>query len=193
MPKVVPRLKEKYQKEIVPAAMKELGLTNPFQVPRLEKIVVNMGVGEAAQDLKVLDSAMEDLAVVTGQKPVITKAKKSIAGFKIKAGAPIGCKVTLRGSRMYEFLDRLLSAALPRVRDFRGLSPRAFDGFGNYTVGLDEQLVFPEIDYDKVTKVRGMDITIVTNTCDDKLAFVVLKKLGVPFREVKSEEKVSAG
>lgn len=193
MSKVVPRLKERYQKEIVPAVMKELGLTNSFQVPRLEKIVVNMGVGEAAQDSKVLDSAMEDLAVVTGQKPVVTKVRKSIAGFKIRAGDSVGCKVTLRGDRMYEFLDRLLAAALPRLRDFRGLSPKAFDGFGNYTIGLDEQLVFPEIDYDKIDKVRGMDITIVTNTYDDKLAFVLLKKLGLPLKEAKKEEKVSTG
>jgi len=163
--------------------MDELGMKNPFEVPRLEKIVVNMGVGDGAQDAKALDAAMEDLSIVTGQKPAVTKAKKSIAGFKIREGMSIGAKVTLRGARMYEFLDRLLSTALPRIRDFRGLNPNAFDGRGNYSLGVDEQLVFPEIDYDKVVKVRGMDITIVTTAEDDEQAFALLKALGFPFRE----------
>ncbi|RJQ53569.1 MAG: 50S ribosomal protein L5 [Actinobacteria bacterium] len=178
-----PRLRERYETEIIPRLMDELGMKNPFEVPRLEKIVVNMGVGDGAQDAKALDAAMEDLSIVTGQKPAVTKAKKSIAGFKIREGMSIGAKVTLRGARMYEFLDRLLSTALPRIRDFRGLNPNAFDGRGNYSLGVDEQLVFPEIDYDKVVKVRGMDITIVTTAEDDEQAFALLKALGFPFRE----------
>ncbi|MDP3013752.1 MAG: 50S ribosomal protein L5 [Candidatus Subteraquimicrobiales bacterium] len=181
--KYVPRFKEKYIKEIIPSLMKELTLSNPMQVPRLEKIVINTGIGEGAQNPKAIDAAAQDLALITGQKPLVTKAKKSIAGFKIRAGATIGCKVTLRGPRMYEFLDRLLSAALPRIRDFRGLSPRSFDGRGNFTFGVDEQLIFPEIDYDKVEKVRGMDITIVTTAKNDEMGLSLLKKIGFPFKE----------
>lgn len=180
--KYVPRLQERFRKEITPALMKELSFSNPMQVPRLEKVVVNMGVGEGAQDSKALDAAAEDLAVITGQRPLITRAKKSIAGFKIRAGAPIGCKVTLRGDRMYEFVDRLLTTALPRIRDFRGLSPRSFDGRGNYTFGVDEQLIFPEVDYDKVQKIRGMDITIATTAKDDESGKALLKRLGFPFK-----------
>lgn len=178
----VPRLKERYRQEILPALMKELSLSNPMQVPRIEKILINMGVGEAVVDRKILDAAMDDLAIITGQRPKLTKAKKSIAGFKIRTGFPVGCVVTLRGNRMYEFLDRLLSCALPRIRDFRGFSPRSFDGHGNYTFGVDEQLIFPEIDYDKVVKVLGMDITIVTTAKDDDQGFTLLKQFGFPFR-----------
>ncbi len=180
--KSVPRLKEKYRQEILPALMKELSLSNPMQVPRIEKILVNMGVGETVADRKILDAAMDDLATITGQRPKITKAKKSIAGFKVRTGFPIGCVVTLRGDRMYEFLDRLLSCALPRIRDFRGLLPRSFDGHGNYSFGVDEQLIFPEIDYDKVVKILGMDITIVTTAKDDEQGFALLKQFGFPFR-----------
>lgn len=181
--KYIPRLKKRYLEEVVPLLMKEFSLSNSMQVPRIEKIVINMGVGEGAQNPKTLDAAAQDLAIITGQKPLITKAKKSIAGFKIRAGATIGCKVTLRGVRMFEFLDRLLSAALPRIRDFRGLSPNSFDGRGNYTFGVDEQLIFPEIDYDKVEKVRGMDITIVTTAKNDEFGLNLLKKMGFPFKE----------
>src|SRR5690606_38166050 len=152
------RLKERYTQNIAPALMKKFNYRSPMQLPKIEKIVINMGVGEAAQNPKVLDSAVEDLTLISGQKPVVTRAKKSIAGFKLREGMPIGCKVTLRGERMYHFLDKLIHIALPRVRDFRGVSPKSFDGRGNYTLGLKEQLVFPEIDYDKVDKVRGMDI-----------------------------------
>ncbi|HAW60241.1 MAG TPA: 50S ribosomal protein L5 [Actinobacteria bacterium] len=180
--KYVPRLRERFRREIIPALMKELSFSSPMQVPRLEKVVVNMGVGEGAQDSKALDAAMEDLAVITGQRPLVTRAKKSIAGFKIRAGAPIGCKVTLRGDRMYEFVDRLFTIALPRIRDFRGFSPRSFDGRGNYTFGVDEQLIFPEVDYDKVQKIRGMDITIATTARDDKSGKALLKRLGFPFK-----------
>lgn len=178
----VPRLLERYRKEILPALMKELSLGNPMQVPRVEKVLVNMGVGEAVADRKILDAAMVDMAIIAGQQPKITRAKKSIAGFKIRAGFPVGCVVTLRGDRMYQFLDRLLSAALPRIRDFRGLSPRSFDGHGNYSFGVDEQLIFPEIDYDKVAKVLGMDITVVTSAKDDKQGLALLKEMGFPFR-----------
>jgi large subunit ribosomal protein L5 len=176
-----PRLKERYQQEVLPALQGELGLDNPMRVPRLEKIVVNMGVGDAIRDAKLLDAAVGDLAIITGQKPAITKARKSIAAFKLRAGMSIGAKVTLRGARMWEFLDRLLSTALPRIRDFRGLNPDAFDGSGNYSIGVTEQLIFPEIDYDKVAKVRGMDITIVTTAPDDDEARVLLRALGFPF------------
>jgi len=179
----VPRLKEKYNREILPALMKELSLPNPMQVPRVVKIVVNMGVGEAVADRKILDAAMDDMAIIAGQRPKITRAKKSIAGFKIRAGFPVGCTVTLRGNRMYEFLDRLLSAALPRIRDFRGFSSRSFDGHGNYNFGVDEQLIFPEIDYDKVTKILGMDITIVTTAEDNDQGIALLKQFGFPFRQ----------
>jgi len=176
-----PRLKQIYEREILPALQRELDMPNPMRVPRLEKIVVNMGVGEAVRDAKLLDAAVEDLALITGQKPAVTRARKSIAAFKLRAGMSIGAKVTLRGSRMWEFLDRLLSTALPRIRDFRGLSPDAFDGGGNYSIGVTEQLIFPEIDYDKVQKVRGMDITIVTTAEDDEEALALLRALGFPF------------
>jgi len=180
---VVARLKEKYFKEIRKAMMEKFGYKNIMQVPRLEKIVVNIGVGEATQNPKALDGAVQDLMAITGQRPVITRAKKSIAGFKLRKGTPIGCKVTLRRDRMYEFLDRLINVALPRVRDFQGVSPHAFDGRGNYTLGLREQLVFPEIDYDKIDKVRGLEITIVTTAETDEEARELLRLLGMPFRE----------
>jgi large subunit ribosomal protein L5 len=167
--------------EIRPALQAELGLSNPLEVPRLEKIVVNMGVGDAIRDAKLLDAAVADLAVITGQKPKVTRARQSIAAFKLRAGMAIGAKVTLRGARMWEFLDRLLSTALPRIRDFRGLSPDAFDGAGNYTVGVTEQLIFPEIDYDKVVKARGMDITVVTTARDDDQGRALLRAMGFPF------------
>jgi large subunit ribosomal protein L5 len=176
-----PRLKERYMHEVLPALMRELEIDNPMRAPRLEKIVVNMGVGEAIRDAKLLEAAAADLATISGQKPAITKARKSIANFKLRAGMSIGAKVTLRGSRMWEFLDRLLSTALPRIRDFRGLNPDAFDGSGNYSIGVTEQLIFPEIDYDKVVKVRGMDITIVTTARDDDEARAMLRALGFPF------------
>jgi large subunit ribosomal protein L5 len=176
-----PRLKERYRQEVLPRLQRELELANPMRVPRLEKIVVNMGVGDAIRDAKLLDAAVADLATITGQKPAITKARKSIANFKLRAGMSIGAKVTLRGARMWEFLDRLLATALPRIRDFRGLDPDAFDGSGNYTIGVTEQLIFPEIDYDKVVKVRGMDITIVTTAPDDDEARALLRALGFPF------------
>jgi len=179
----VPRFKERYHKEILPTLMKELGLSNPMEVPRIKKVLVNMGVGEAVVDRKVLDAAMADMSIITGQQPKTTRAKQSIAGFKIRAGAPVGCVVTLRGSRMYEFLDRLLSTALPRIRDFRGLTPRSFDGHGNYSFGVDEQLIFPEIDYDKVSKILGMDITVVTTAKDNEQGLALLKQFGFPFRE----------
>ena len=178
-----PRLREHYRKVAIPALMKERGYTNPFQVPRLEKIVVNMGVGEAKDNVKVLDAASADLTTLSGQRPVITRAKKSIANFKLRAGAAIGAKVTLRGARMYEFMDRLIHVALPRVRDFKGLSPNSFDGRGNYALGLKEQLIFPEIVYDKIDKVRGMDVIIVTTSRTDDEAKALLMQLGMPFRE----------
>jgi large subunit ribosomal protein L5 len=177
-----PRLKERYRRELVPQLQQELGFGNPMQVPRLEKIVLNTGVGEAARDAKVLDGAVEDLTTITGQRPVITKARKSIASFKLREGMSIGAKVTLRGDRMWEFLDRLLATALPRIRDFRGLDPSAFDGRGNFTIGITEQLVFPEIDYDKVQAVRGMDITVVTTAATDEEGLALLRALGFPFR-----------
>ncbi|MDZ4063981.1 MAG: 50S ribosomal protein L5 [Coriobacteriia bacterium] len=179
---VVPRFKEKYRKEVVQALMERFGYDNVNEVPRLEKIVVNMGVGIAAQDVKQLDAAMEDLAIVTGQKPMITRAKKSIAGFKIRQGMPIGAKVTLRGARMWEFFDRLLSTAIPRVRDFRGLPSDSFDGRGNYSMGVTEQLIFPEIDYDKVDRIRGMDITFVTSAKSDEEAKALLGAFSFPFK-----------
>ncbi|HZA26037.1 MAG TPA: 50S ribosomal protein L5 [Actinomycetota bacterium] len=180
--RVPPRLRQRFREELLPALQGELGFDNPMRVPRLEKIVVNVGVGEATREAKVLDSAIEDLKVITGQRPLVTKAKKSIASFKLRAGMSIGAKVTLRGDRMWEFLDRLLSVALPRIRDFRGLDPDAFDGRGNYTVGITEQLIFPEIDYDKVDAVRGMDITIVTTAKTDEEGRALLRALGFPFR-----------
>jgi large subunit ribosomal protein L5 len=175
------RLKVRYRDELVPRLRDELGYANVMQVPRLEKIIVNMGVGDATKDGRMLDAALADLEIITGQKPVVTKARKSIAGFKLREGMSIGAKVTLRGDRMWEFLDRLLSVALPRIRDFRGLNPAAFDGHGNYTLGVTEQLIFPEIDYDKVVKVRGMDITIVTTAKDDDEGRALLQALGFPF------------
>jgi large subunit ribosomal protein L5 len=176
-----PRLRARYRHEILPALQAELDLPNPMRVPRMEKIVVNMGVGDAVRDGKLLDAAVADLTLITGQKPAITRARKSIAAFKLRAGMPIGARVTLRGARMWEFLDRLLATALPRIRDFRGLDPDAFDGGGNYTIGVTEQLIFPEIDYDRVVKVRGMDITIVTTARDDDEGRALLRALGFPF------------
>jgi large subunit ribosomal protein L5 len=175
------RLRERYRQEILPQLQRELGLPGPMRVPRLEKIVVNMGVGEAVRDSKLLDAAVEDLATITGQRPVVTKARKSVAAFKLREGMSIGARVTLRGARMWEFLDRLLSTALPRIRDFRGLNPKSFDGHGNYSIGVTEQLIFPEIDYDKVASVRGMDITIVTTAVDDDEGRALLRALGFPF------------
>jgi len=180
---VPPRLRDRFRTAVIPALMKERGYTNPFQVPRLEKIVINMGVGEGKENPKILDFATADLQTITGQKPVITRAKKSIANFKLRENVPIGCKVTLRGARMYEFLDRLVNVALPRVRDFKGVAPKAFDGRGNYALGLKEQVIFPEIVYDKVDKVRGMDVIIVTSAGTDEEAKALLAHLGVPFRE----------
>ncbi len=179
---MAPRLKEQYMTEVVPALKERLGRQNVNQVPRLEKIVVNMGVGAAVADIKQLDAAVEDLRVITGQQPAITRAKKSIAGFKIRAGMPIGAKVTLRGDRMWEFFDRLVAAAIPRVRDFRGLSTKSFDGRGNYSMGVTEQLIFPEVDYDKIDRVRGMDITFVTTAETDEDAKALLEAFGFPFK-----------
>ena len=178
---MAPRLKEKYQSEVVAALKEELGLANVNEVPRLDKIVVNMGVGAAVQDAKQLDAAVEDLRVVTGQQPTITRAKKSIAGFKIRQGMPIGAKVTLRGDRMWEFFDRLVTAAIPRIRDFRGMPADSFDGRGNYSMGVTEQLIFPEVDYDKVDRVRGMDITFVTTAKTDEGARALMSAFGFPF------------
>lgn len=177
------RLKEKYQKEIVPSLMEKFNYSSVMAVPKLDKIVINMGIGDAVQNAKVLDKAVEELALVSGQKPVVTKAKKSIAGFKLREGMPIGAKVTLRGERMYEFLDKLIAVSLPRVRDFRGISKKAFDGRGNYTLGVKEQLIFPEIDYDKVDKVRGMDIVIVTTANSDEESRELLTQMGMPFQK----------
>ncbi len=180
--KIQPRLKEKYKNELSATLSKDLGFTNPHQVPGLVKIVVNMGVGEAARDGKIIDGAVADLTKITGQKPQVTKARKSIAQFKLREGQPIGAHVTLRGDRMWEFLDRLLSLALPRIRDFRGLSDKQFDGSGNYTFGLTEQSMFHEIDQDKIDRVRGMDITVVTTAKNDDEGRALLKQLGFPFR-----------
>ena len=180
--KFVPRLREVYRDRVVPSLMKEFGLQNPMQVPRLERIVLNVGMGEAIQNVKLLESAASELGVITGQKPVVTKAKKAIAGFKLRQGMPIGTKVTLRSRRMYEFFDRLVTIALPRIRDFRGVSPKAFDGRGNYTLGLKEQLIFPEIKYDGVASIHGMDITIVTTARTNDEGKALLKHLGMPFR-----------
>ena len=176
-----PRLLQRYRSEILPALQRELEIENPMRVPRLEKIVVNMGVGDAIREAKLLDAAVTDMSIITGQKPKVTRARKSIAQFKLREGMAIGAKATLRGARMWEFLDRLLSTALPRIRDFRGLDPEAFDGSGNYSIGVTEQLIFPEIDYDKVVKVRGMDITIVKTAPDDDEARALLRALGFPF------------
>ena len=177
------RLKERYQKEIAPAIAKEFAIKNPMAVPRLEKIVINMGMGEAIANAKVLDTATEELKAIAGQKPVITRAKKSIASFKLRQGMPIGVMVTLRGEQMYEFLDRLVSVALPRVRDFRGVSPKAFDGRGNYTIGIKEHIIFPEIDYDKAAEIWGMDITVCTTAKSDAEARALLAAFNFPFRQ----------
>jgi large subunit ribosomal protein L5 len=180
---MAPRLKEKYQSEIMPAMMQEFNYTSLMQVPRLQKVVLNIGLGEAIQNAKALDAAVGDLGTITGQKPVITRAKKSIANFKLRQGMAIGAMVTLRGSVMFEFVDRLVNVALPRIRDFRGVSRRSFDGRGNYTLGLREQIIFPEIDYDKVDKIRGLEVAIVTSAPDDAQGYALLKRLGMPFRD----------
>jgi large subunit ribosomal protein L5 len=180
------RLQERYEKEIAPALAKELGVSNPMAVPKVHKVVINMGVGEATQNAKVLDPAVNELGQIAGQKPVVTRAKKSIAAFKVRENQAIGAMVTLRGDRMYEFLDRLINVALPRVRDFRGVSGKSFDGRGNYTLGVRDQLIFPEIDYAKVEKTKGMNVTIVTTAKDDNQARSLLRHLGMPFRQ---EEK----
>jgi large subunit ribosomal protein L5 len=176
------RLKERFEKEIRPALMKEFGYGNPMQAPRLEKIVVNMGLGEAINNGKIIDASVAQLSSITGQKPVVTKARKSIANFKLRQGQSIGAMVTLRGDRMYEFFDRLVSIALPRVRDFKGVSPKAFDGKGNYTLGIREQIIFPEINYDQVEKIKGLNITVVTTARDDEGGRALLRLLGMPFR-----------
>jgi large subunit ribosomal protein L5 len=176
------RLKEKYVADIVPALHKEFSFSNPMQIPRMEKIVVNMGVGEAVLDVKNMDGAIGDMTVLTGQKPSVRRSRKSISNFKLRAGMPVGCKVTLRGERMYEFMDRLLNFAIPRIRDFRGVPDRAFDGSGNYTLGVKEQIIFPEIEFDKIDRTRGMDITFVTSTESDVEAKALLTALGMPFR-----------
>ena len=177
------RLKQYYQEKVVPELMKSLGLANPMQVPKITRITVNMGVGEAVADRKVVDAAAADMAKITGQKPLITKSKKAIASFKLRENLPIGCKVTLRGERMYEFLDRLITIAMPRIRDFRGVSARAFDGRGNYTLGVKEQIIFPEIQYDQIDQLRGMDITITTTAADDKSGRALLEAFNFPFRK----------
>ncbi len=177
------RLKEKYQKEVVPGLQKEFSYKNPMQVPAVNKVVINIGMGEAIQNAKAMDAAVSDLATITGQRPVITRAKRSVASFKLREGMQIGCMVTLRGDRMYQFLDKLMNVALPRLRDFQGVSADAFDGRGNYTLGLREQLVFPEIDYDKVDKVRGMEVSIVTTARTDEEGRRLLKLMGMPFKK----------
>jgi large subunit ribosomal protein L5 len=189
---MVPRLKERYQKEVVPALVKEFKYSNANAVPRLRKIVVNMGLGEAIQNAKLLDTAASELGQITGQKPVVTRARKSIANFKLRKNMPIGAMVTLRGDRMYEFFDRLTSVAMPRVRDFRGVSTRAFDGRGNYTLGLKDQLVFPEIDYAKVDRTKGMNITIVTDAKSDGEALALLRFMGMPFRGEAQRRQAAA-
>ncbi len=177
------RLKEYYLKTVVPALVKEFSYKNPMQVPKMEKIVINMGLGEAIQNVKIIDVAVQELATISGQKPIVNKAKKSIATFKLRQGMPIGCSVTLRKNTMYEFFDRLVNAALPKVRDFRGVSATAFDGSGNYSIGLQEQIIFPEIEYDKVEKIKGMNITIVTSAKTDQEARMLLKLMGIPFKQ----------
>jgi large subunit ribosomal protein L5 len=176
------RLQDFYKEECVPAMMQEFRYKSSMQVPRVKKIIINMGLGEATQNIKILDSASAELAAIAGQKPVITRARKSIAAFKLREGMPIGCMVTLRRDKMFEFLDRLLNIALPRVRDFRGVSDKAFDGRGNYTLGIKEQIIFPEIDYDKIDKIKGMNITIVTSATTDEEAKFLLRRMGMPFR-----------
>jgi len=179
----VARLKDRYQNEIAPALQQKFAYTNVMQIPKVDKIVINMGVGEAVQNSKAIDSAVADLMKLSGQKPVVTRAKKSISAFKLREGMPIGCKVTLRGQRMYEFMDRLLNVALPRVRDFRGVSAKAFDGRGNYTLGIKEQLIFPEMEYDKIDKLRGMDVVFVTTARTDEEARELLRGFGMPYRD----------
>ncbi|MGI6413625.1 MAG: 50S ribosomal protein L5 [Syntrophomonadaceae bacterium] len=176
------RLYELYKQEIIPTLMKKFKYRNIMEVPKIDRVVLNIGVGEATQNSKALDGAINDLTVISGQKPVVTRAKKSIAGFKLREGVPIGCKVTLRGERMYDFLDKLINLALPRVRDFRGVSPQAFDGRGNYSLGIKEQTIFPEIDYDKIDKIRGLEVVIVTTAKTDEEARELLKGMGMPFR-----------
>lgn len=176
------RLRDRYKEEVVPALVKRFGYANVMMVPRMSKIVINIGLGEAKDDIKVLEGAMKELAAITGQKSKITRARKAIANFKLRAGQPIGCKVTLRGNRMYEFFDRLVTVAIPRIRDFRGVPTKSFDGRGNYTFGLEEQVVFPEVDYDKIDSIRGMDITIVTTAGTDEEAFELLRLMNMPFR-----------
>ena len=187
-----PRLKAAYSESLVGRLQEELGLANRMQVPRMEKVVINMGVGDALRDARMLEAAVADLQLITGQKPVVTKARKSIAGFKLREGQQIGAKVTLRGDRMWEFIDRLVSVSIPRIRDFRGLNPRAFDGTGNFTLGLTEQLIFPEIDYDKVAKVRGMDITVVTTARNDEEGRALLVALGFPFEGIPVAQAVAS-
>jgi len=180
---MVPRLKKKYVEEIAPALRKEFKYKSPMQIPKMTKIVINMGIGEAVQDIKNLDGAVEDLTTITGQKPVIRRAKKSISNFKLRVGMPVGCMVTLRRERMYEFMDRLMSFVIPRIRDFRGVPGRSFDGRGNYTLGVKEQIIFPEIDFDKIDRTRGMDITFVTTAKNDEEAKALLRQFGMPFRD----------
>lgn len=180
---MIARLREKYLREIVPALQEEFKFKSVMQVPRLTKIVVNVGVGEAVQNARALDSAISDVTAITGQKPVVTRAKKSVASFKLRAGMPIGVMATLRGDRMYDFFDRLVNLALPRIRDFRGVSRRSFDGRGNFSLGLREQIVFPDIDYDKIDKLRGLEVVIVTSATNDEHAYALLKRLGMPFRD----------
>ena len=179
---MTPRLKDKYIKEVLPLMMKEFSYKNVMEVPKVQKVVLNVGLGEAIQNIKLLDAAQKELSIISGQKPIVTKAKKSIASFKLRKGVPIGCKVTLRGNKMYEFLDRFISIALPRIRDFKGVSGKSFDGRGNYSLGLKEQFIFPEIDYDKVDMVHGLDITICTSAQTDKESKALLRNLGMPFR-----------
>ena len=180
---MVPRLKERYIKEIVQVMVKEFSYKNVMEVPKVQKVVLNVGLGEAIQNIKLLDAAQKELSLITGQKAIVTKSKKSIAAFKLREGVPIGCKVTLRGNRMYEFLDRLISLTLPRIRDFKGVSGKSFDGRGNYSMGLKEQFIFPEIDYDKVEMVHGLDVTICTTARTDKESKAILRHLGMPFRK----------
>jgi large subunit ribosomal protein L5 len=187
----MPRLKDKYTTEVAPALQKEFGIKNHMAIPKVVKVVLNLGLGEAIQNPKAVDTAVNDLAQIAGQKPLINKAKKSIATFKLRAGMSIGTSVTLRGNRMYEFLDKLMNLALPRIRDFRGVSPKSFDGRGNYSLGIKEQLIFPEIDYDKVDKIRGMDITIVTTARTDEEARALLRHLGMPFTAAKGQQQAA--
>ena len=188
-----PRLKEVYREKIAPALRDQLALANVMQIPRLEKIVVNMGVGEAVADRKQLESAMDELSLITGQKPRLNKSRRSVAGFKVREGMPVGASVTMRGNRMWEFFDRLLAVSIPRIRDFRGLNPRSFDGRGNYTFGVTEQLIFPEIDFDRVASVRGMDITICTSANEDAHAKALLEAFGFPFRRQEAQMERSKG